>query len=219
MKTIRLLLPFTHGVDMEALDFAVLLAKDRQATLIPLALVHVSDTQRCTGARLEHIQQAKDFLEATQHKAAKHDVSIERFEVFTSDTVQSTDVVVQQLGCDGIVLFARGSNNVLLSTDEARRLMEKIACMFYIVRLPVKRRAGWLQWLGEYLPGWITGRRSRTEEFASMQALTEPKGQLQGFVPGHTREAGPSVAETTYAGTGLIPSAPNRTVGVSAEEK
>lgn len=219
MKTTRLLLPFTHGVDMEALDLAVLLAKDRQATLIPLALVHASDTRRPEGARLEHIQQAKDFLEAAQRKAAKHDISLERFEVFTSDTVQSTDVLVQQLGCDGIVLFARGSDSVLLTTDEARRLMEKIACMFYVVRLPVKRRAGWLQWLGEYLPGWITGRQGRTKELASTQALTEPEEQLQGFVPGYTREAGPLVAETTYAGTGLTPSAPNRTVGVSAEGK
>ncbi len=219
MKTTRLLLPFTHGVDMEALDLAVLLAKDRQATLIPLALVHVSDTRRPAGARLEHIQQAKDFLEAAQHKAAKYDISIERFEVFTSDAMQSTDVLVQQLGCDGIVLFARGSGSVLLTTDEARRLMEKIACMFYIVRLPVKRPAGWLQWLGEYLPGWITGRRSRTKELASVQALTEPKEQLQGSIPGYTREAGPLVVETSYAGTGLISSAPNRRVGVSAEEK
>src|SRR5947209_11037050 len=131
MKTTRLLLPFTHGVDMEALEFAVLLAKDRQATLVPLALVHVPDTRRPTGARLEHIQQAKDFLEAAQHKAAKHAVSIERFEVFTSDAVQSAHVLVQQLACDGILLFARGSDNALLSTNEARRLMERMDCMFY----------------------------------------------------------------------------------------
>ncbi len=219
MKTTRLLLPFTHGVDMEALDLAVLLAKDRQATLIPLALVHVSDTRRPAGARLEHIQQAKDFLEAAQHKAAKHGVSIERFEVFTSDAVQSTDVLVQQLECDGIVLSARGSNSVLLTTDESKRLMEKIACMFYIVRLPVKRRAGWIQLLGKYLPGWIMGRRSRAEEMASMQALTEPKEQPQRCIPGYTREAEPPAAETIYTGTALISSAPNRTVGVSAEEK
>ncbi len=140
MKTIRLLLPFTHGVDMEALDFAVLLAKDRQATLVPLALVHVPDTRRARGARLEHIQQAKDFLEAVRHKAARQNVSIERFEVFTGDALQSTDALVQQLECDGILLFARGSNSVLLSTNQARRLMEKVACMFYVVRLPVKSK-------------------------------------------------------------------------------
>src|SRR5947199_264086 len=87
--------------DTILLVYAVLLAKGRNATLVPLALVSVPDTRRPGEARLEHIQQAKDFLEAVQYKAAKHDVSIERFEVFTSDAVQSADVLVQQLGCDG----------------------------------------------------------------------------------------------------------------------
>ncbi len=159
MKTTRLLLPFTHGVDMEALEFAVLLAKDRQATLVPLALVSVPNTRWSRGARLEHIQQAKDFLEAAQCKAAKHDVSMERFEVFTSDAMQSTHTLVQQLECDSIVLFARGSNSILLSTNETRRLMEKVTCMFYIVRLPVKRHGGLFQLLREYLPSWIARRR------------------------------------------------------------
>jgi hypothetical protein len=225
MKTTRLLLPFTHGVDMEALEVAVLLAKSHEATLIPLALVHVPDQRRSTGARLEHIQQAKDFLEAAQHKAMRHNVSIERFEVFTSDAAQSTDVLVQQLECDGILLFARGSDSMLLSTDEARRLREKIACMCYIVRLPAKRRAGVLQLLREYLPGWITGQWKRAEELVSLQALAESTEQP----PGRTRKTEPPMVGTrliafaselhptwVQPGGGRDQSGP---YGVSAEEK
>src|SRR5439155_24011063 len=100
-------------------------------------------------------------------------VSIERFEVFTSDAVQSTDVLVQQLKCDGIVLFARCRNSILLSTNETEHIMEKITCMFYVVRLPAKRHVGVFQLLREYLPSWIGGRRKCEEELVSAQTLVE----------------------------------------------
>ena len=37
----RLLLPFTHGVNMFAIEQAILLAKSLEATLIPLSVIHV----------------------------------------------------------------------------------------------------------------------------------------------------------------------------------
>src|SRR2546425_881547 len=99
IKTTRLLLPFTHGVEMDTIEAAVLLAASHHATLVPLSLIRMPQT-RGKGAHLEHIQQSKDFLEAVQQKALRHGVPLERFEVFTSDAFQSISVLVHQLACD-----------------------------------------------------------------------------------------------------------------------
>src|SRR5713101_195830 len=78
-KTTRLLLPFTHGVEMDTIEAAVLLAASHHATLVPLSLILTPQT-RGKGVRLEYIQQSKDFLEAVRHKASRHHVPLERFE-------------------------------------------------------------------------------------------------------------------------------------------
>src|SRR5438874_1926683 len=72
-ETTRLLLPFTHGVEMDTIEAAVLLAASHHAALVPLSLILAPQT-RGKGVRLEHVQQSKDFLEAVQHKAFRHDV-------------------------------------------------------------------------------------------------------------------------------------------------
>src|SRR6266566_2500667 len=92
----RWLLPFTHGVDMRAIDYLVSLAGNNGATLIPVSLVSVPNEGRSRGARLEHIQQSKDFLEAVKYKAARYGVPVERFEVFTADIVQSINIVANE---------------------------------------------------------------------------------------------------------------------------
>lgn len=58
-------LPFTFGVDMGGIDCAVSLAESAGATLVPVSLIPAPPE----GARLELIQQSKDFLEAVQNKA------------------------------------------------------------------------------------------------------------------------------------------------------
>ena len=121
-ETTRLLLPFTHGVEMDTIEAAVLLAASHQATLVPLALILVPQT-RGKGARLEHIQQSKDFLEAAQNKALRHGVPLERFEVFTSDVLQSIAVLVHELSCDGVVLAYRGRNGSLLHAKTIEQLL------------------------------------------------------------------------------------------------
>src|SRR5260370_774174 len=72
MKTPRWLLPFTHGVDTAAIEYAVRLAESAGATLVPVSLISAPPK----GARLEHIQQSKDFLEAVQHKAERFQVPV-----------------------------------------------------------------------------------------------------------------------------------------------
>src|SRR5207248_5017010 len=71
METRRCLLPFTHGVNMQAIDYAVSLAGSSGATLVAVSLVSVPQAPRPRGARLEHIQQSKDFLEAVKWKATR----------------------------------------------------------------------------------------------------------------------------------------------------
>src|ERR1700730_3182710 len=121
-RTTRLLLPFTHGVEMETLEAAVLLAASHHATLVPLSLIPVPQV-RGKGARLEQIQQSKDFLEATQQKALRLYVALERFEAFTSDVVQSIALLVPRLACDGMILALRGRSGSLLSARMIEQLM------------------------------------------------------------------------------------------------
>lgn len=140
MKTTRLLLPFTHGIDMDVLEYAVLLAKSRDAILVPLALIHVPEGRRSGGARLEHVQQSKDFLEATKHKAARHAVPLERFEIFTNDVVESIHSHAQELQCEDILLFVRDGDGILLSTHEVKRMMETGVHKLCITRLDSEGR-------------------------------------------------------------------------------
>jgi hypothetical protein len=67
MKSTRLLLPFTQDIDLGALEYAVQLARSCQATLLPLALIPLSEEQWAEGPRLEAIEQANDFLEAVKY--------------------------------------------------------------------------------------------------------------------------------------------------------
>ena len=135
MKTMRLLLPFTYGVDAHAIDSALRLAKGRNAILVPLALIHAPQAGRSKGARLEHIQQSKDFLEAVKHKATRYGVPIERLEVFTNDVAESIRVIASEMECEGILLFVGGKNGILLSPREIKHLMEHFTCKLYVLRL------------------------------------------------------------------------------------
>jgi Universal stress protein family len=121
MMNTRWLLPFTHGVDMRAIDYLVSLAENNGATLIPVSLVSVPTESRSAGARLEHIQQSKDFLEAVKYKAARLQVPLERYEVFTSDVTQSITMLVHDLQCDGIVMVAMEHKEISLHKHELKQ--------------------------------------------------------------------------------------------------
>ena len=71
MESRRWLFPFTHGVDMRAIDTVVRLAGDEGVTLVAISLIAVPPERWSQGARLEHIQQSKDFLEAVKWKAIR----------------------------------------------------------------------------------------------------------------------------------------------------
>jgi len=140
MKTTRFLLPFVHGVDKFAIEQAILLAKSHQATLIPLVLMHVPEERRKKGVRLEYLQQSKDFLETVRQKADWYSVQIERLEVFTSDVVQSINLVASEMECEGILLFVCKKGGILLQLHEIKRLMEMPVRKLYVLRLPTHER-------------------------------------------------------------------------------
>jgi hypothetical protein len=161
METKRLLLPFTNTIDSCALENALRLAKGYNATLVPLALVHIPVEQQRKGARLEHIQQAKDFLEAVKHKATRYNVPIERLEVFTTNVVQSIDDVAQQMACEGILLFISGETGVLLRIDDIKHLIAMETHKLYLVRMPSNGNNNFMHSLHQRLSSLVPGNRKR----------------------------------------------------------
>lgn len=130
----RLLVPFTHGVDMYALEYAVQFAKNFDAELVAASVL-----PRCDGRksiRLEHIQQSKDFHEAIANKARRYDVPVHVLEMPATNNIQQTLRLAQEQGCDGIMLFVREGQGVLMQTHEIKHIMVEAACKLYILRLP-----------------------------------------------------------------------------------
>src|SRR5260221_13115049 len=131
MKTPRWLLPFRQGVATAAIEYAVRLAESAGGTLVPVSLISAPPK----GARLEHIQQSKDFLEAVQHKAERFQVRVERYEVFTADVIQSLTTLVHERRCEGIVLVTGGEHSRLLRDEEVKHLLIKPPAAPVLVRL------------------------------------------------------------------------------------
>jgi len=178
MKTTRFLLPFVHGVDKFAIEQAILLAKSHQATLVPLVLIHVLEERRKKGVRLENLQQSKDFLETVKQKADWYSVQIERLEVFTSDVVQSINLVAIEMGCEGILLFVSQKGGILLPLHEIKRLMEMPVRKLYITRLPTIERTSYVQVLRRRFSDWLSGRSEMHREPTQEQEYLEEEEEL-----------------------------------------
>jgi Universal stress protein family len=131
----HLLLPFTHGIDVSAINYALMLAQRFDATLVVLSLIRLPETLGSGGPRLEAIQQSKDFLEFVYHKAARRDVPIVRVELYTHNPVRSIRTLAQEMECAGIMLFVRRGAGVLLSTGEMKQLLADESMPLYIVPL------------------------------------------------------------------------------------
>lgn len=150
MNAPRWLLPFTYGVDMHALDSVVGLAGSARATLVPVSLITVPQEGRSRGARLEHIQQSKDFLEAVEFKAARQQILVERYEVFTSDVIQSITALVRDLYCDNILLVSIETKEALLHAHELKRLLMYPPTSLVIIRLPAHSQRTGAPHLGDW---------------------------------------------------------------------
>lgn len=128
---------------MQAIDTVVRLAGDEGATLVAVSLVAVPAERWSQGARLEHIQQSKDFLEAIKYKAARLQVTIERYEDFTSNVLGSITLLARDLCCDSIVLVSCGEKEILLKTYEKKRLLENPPASLVLLRLPTRAERKW----------------------------------------------------------------------------
>jgi CheY-like chemotaxis protein len=131
MKTPRWLLPFSHAVDMRAIECVVHMAESAGATLVAVSLISAPPK----GARLEHIQQSQDFLEAVRHKAERFEVPLERYEAFTADVQQSLTTLVYERRCDGIVLVTGGEHSRLLRVEEVKHLLIQPPAALVLMRL------------------------------------------------------------------------------------
>ena len=127
--TTRLLLPFTGEIDTRAITYALQLAHQRHATLVALALI-------AKEARLEHIQQAQDFLELLRHKAEQQHVLVEQTRFYTDDIASSVETLAREMGCEAVILFVSTGNEALLRHEEVRALMDSTTCNRHIVLLP-----------------------------------------------------------------------------------
>ncbi|HWS84381.1 MAG TPA: hypothetical protein VN207_08995 [Ktedonobacteraceae bacterium] len=136
MMEYRWLLPFTYGVDHRALETAVCLADAGGATLVPVALISVSSGRRSSGTRLEHIQQAKDFLVLVQSIAARYHVLVECHEVFTGAVNRCIRMLVQDLRCDSVVAVTGADQTLLLQKQELSDLLTKPPAALVLACLP-----------------------------------------------------------------------------------
>jgi hypothetical protein len=170
---------------MDTIEAAVLLAASHHATLVPLSLI-LSPQASGKGVRLEHIQQSKDFLEAMQQKALRHHVPLERFEVFTGDVVQSMLVLVDQLGCDGILLALRGRNGSLLGTGTIEQLLAMRSCPLYLIYLP-SGESSWMSRLRERVSHWWPGHRQRADQQVQLQPVLEEQRVQEVVLTQHAR--------------------------------
>jgi nucleotide-binding universal stress UspA family protein len=138
MRSARLLFPFVHGMNIEALEQAVLLAKDCKATLVPASLIRLTQKQQASGPRLEHVEQSQDFLEAISYRAQKNGIPVEPVEVATSDVPQCIDTLIRTLDCDGVLLFMHGKDAILLDINDIRCVMQTAPGRFYLFHLESK---------------------------------------------------------------------------------
>ncbi len=135
MDTIRWLVPFTWGIDMQAIDAIVRMADESAATLVAISLVSRPEKPEHAGLRPEHLQQSRDFLEAIRWKADRFGVALESYEVFTIDAVQSIMMLTHEMRCNAIVLASRSGREALLETHQLKRLLEQPPASLLVLRL------------------------------------------------------------------------------------
>lgn len=179
----RWLLPFTFGIDHRAIETVVRLAKASGAIVVPVALISVSSGRRSLGARLEHVQQAQDFLMLAQSIAARHQVLTECHQVFTGAVDTRIRMLVQDLCCESVVVVISAHLSVLLQTHEMSSLLIKPPASLVLLRLPADRHH---QHLGKRFLSWLY-ELWKWQGTILQEQSTSPKDQLSQInVPEHS---------------------------------
>lgn len=173
MKTTRWLLPFTSGVDMQAIDAVVRLAEGGGATLVAVSLISTRDASSKKDVRLEKIMQSKDFLEAVKWKALRLGVPLEEYEVYTVDALQSIATQAQELYCDAIVLVSQGEREALLSGYLLKRLLERPPIRLLVLRLSAETEHAPRGHFATRILAWMQGLWSQSND--SEAGVAEPQ--------------------------------------------
>jgi len=181
MDTRRWLVPFTWGVDMQAIDAVARLAEGGEATLVAVSLISRSDKPGSSGPRLEQIQQSKDFLEAIKWKSDELGIVLERHEVITVDIMQSITTITRELHCNAIVLVSRGEREALLRSFQLKNLLAEPPVALLVLRLAAQIRRQPAGNLGARVLAWLQQRRGREETWrdaATELDMLAPEGPL-----------------------------------------
>ena len=177
MEARRWLLPFTHGVDMRAIETAISFAANAGVTLVAASLLSAPNTPRSRGVRLEHIAQSNDFLEAVQHLATRYRVHVEHYEIVTHDVLQSIALLALEQRCDSIVLVTFERYDVLLRALELKHLLADPPTPLLLIHLPVQARNSLLQRLSTKFLSWLrkpAGAQGGAGAFLEGQAMKGP---------------------------------------------
>ena len=145
--TNRWLLPFTTGVDIQALDAALGVVQKGNATLVALSLITVPVGKRSRGVRLEYIQQSQDFLETIKYRAARFAIPTEHHEVYTENVLESLETLPAKLGCEGMILVSRGKQALLLDGQEMQHMVSAVPVPLMLVYLSEQTVRNWFSHL------------------------------------------------------------------------
>ncbi|GHO51665.1 hypothetical protein [Ktedonobacter robiniae] len=129
-----LLLPFTHSIDREAIDQALVMAENLSACLVCVAFIPCSPDKH-KGIRLERIQQAKDFLEYMYYRARQTGVTLQRMELYVPNLEESILRLSQEMDNAPILLFTRHERGILLDLSTIRNVIEDERSRYYLLLL------------------------------------------------------------------------------------
>ena len=184
----RWLLPFTYGIDHRAIETVVRLADTEGATLVPVALISISSGRRSSETRLEHIQQAKDFLVFVQTIAARHHVLVECHEVFTGAVNSCIRMLIQDLRCDRIVAVTGYDQALLLQRQELSDLLTKPPAALVLACLPACQERRWQSHLGKWFLSRFYQRWRPQNNIGQEQYVRSKEKPSQVKIPAYCSE-------------------------------
>lgn len=135
----RILLPFVRGVHVPAIEYAVQFAAMHHARLVPLLLWQGSHEGR-GDVSLDMVMQASDFTSIIKRVASRHHVEIELTER-SGDVLDTILTVTDEMACENILVFVSADEDILMTREQVKELMDTVSCPLYLVAWPSKKGA------------------------------------------------------------------------------
>jgi hypothetical protein len=177
MSTRVWLFPFTHGVDVRAIEQVIQLAASSDVELDAVALHTVAPDAAEQGVRLEDTMQANDFFEVVRRKAAQRHVPVRCEQICMQHMAQDINRLAEERRCSSIVVVLSGQKSLLLETSIVKELLLQSATPLMLVRpLTQPSRAGGPV---STLRSWLQRRQRRAQDIGVAAARPAP---VQGTV-------------------------------------